>query len=664
MKLQQFFWMILGGAVSVVSAQMPAVDGGGNNKGGGGAVPTSFDASGAAAKPANNDPAHRGETPNPQLLGMEIPVLDPSSDTVAYNGGHFDVGNNAAVRAKFETYLHQVPDDTEESKRYRKLIAEMLKELQKGGRDSRYVVGSEVLIKVGKGLYTADKYPGDGGQSGTLASAMVSVLDALRKNRSRDQHNEKLDAEMKHLVAQANSWQNQNETRRENVSRSSNESSKSSAVGVKGKPGNESGGGKSGSAATYNVLSISQNIEHIAENKTQKAANVSANEATLVAAKINYQSLLITMLLSRRFDHVVIGSRVYRHLFNDGDTRLNLNKDSKANEMFGKGAGMPPTINAVDSAASNARRQVDQNIEAVYGMLAQNKLGSATQHLIEAVAIGEYMQSVATFPTEARARISAYWTLRKQALEALNARDYAKVEEIAKKMGDMDVDFNDSMLKSYVNAKKKQSDFAIRNARKAMMAGNEEDFQKYIEEATIVWPLNPNLDAAAEKLAQIDEGDPIKEEFSRLYNERGFRTIAKREEHYQIVALDPELGKQYKEAIALVMKMDGMIEQLNAVAEQDVRLGPCAAYEKMLEWQKEDERYAEDEKMKDALRNYENHAHDFVRALQDAERSCKRHEYGSALASYYRAQCIYPQSKLAKEGIRNVMEIIVKATYE
>lgn len=662
MNTQTFFRLLCCAAVGVAAAQMPANSGGNGGGGGGGGmnVPSSFDVSGSGAKQPSNDPAHRGETPNPQLLGMELPLLDPASDTVAYNGGHFDVGNNAAVRARFEKYLQQVPDDSDESKRYRKLINEILRETQRGSNDSRYIIGSGTLIRIGRSLYTADKYPGDGGQSGDLANAMVVALDAQRQVLGRERQNEKLDADMKALLREANAWQNQNERRAEANSRAGQ-----SGVGATGggKNGNGAGGGATKSAV-INSLKLTHHIESMAENKTQKAANKAANEAAIVAAKINYQSLLVAMLLSRRFDHVVIGTRVYRHLFKDGDTKLNLNKSSKANKLFAEGAGMPPTVNVMGSTASNARREVDQNIQAVHGMLAQNKLGEATQHLIEAVAIGEYMQSVATFPAAARQRIAAYWTLRKQALMALNARDYAKVEEIAKKMGEMDVDFNDSMLRSYVNAKKKQSDFAIRNAKKAMMAGNDEDFRRFIEEATIVWPLNPNLDTAADKLAEIDEGDPIKEEFSTLYKEGAFRTIAKREDRYQIVALDPELAKQYKEAIALVMKMDGMIEQLNAVADQDTRLGPCAAYEKMLEWQKEEPRYAADEKMRDALHRYESHAHSFVEALREAERSCKRREFGSALSSYYRAQCLYPQSKVAQEGIRSVMNIIVQASYD
>ncbi len=627
-------------------AQMPVSSGGGapapQPSGGGSALPSSFDASGSAAKPQQNDPTRQGETPPPQLLGMEMPLMDPSTDTVSYNGGVFDVGNNAAVRARFEKYLQQLPDDSAESKRYRKLINDILKETQRGGRDSRYVIGSETLIRVGKSLYKANEFPGDGGQSGVLASAMVSALDVQRANLSRSGQNAKLDADINELVHKMDRENAKNAWAARNFEKH------------KIKYTNEMKDSRT-------MLETSK--ANVAEKKAEKAANKVASEANLLAAKVNYQSILVSIFLQRRFDHVVIGSRVYRHLFKDGDVKLNVDEDSQVGKAFSKGTGMPPTVNALDSAASNARREIDQSIEAVHNALACNRLGEATQQLIAAVAIGEYMQSVATFPAEARRRIAQYWTLRKRAYTALNARDYATVEEVAAKMKEMDVDFDNSLLLTYTTGKKRQSDLAIRNAMKALQAGDEEKFNTYIAEAGMIWPRNPNLDKGAEMLNKIDAGDPVKEEFRNLYKIGEFRRIAAERERFKVVNMDPELAKQYEEVITLVMKIDGLLGQLKGLAQQDVTLGPCMAYEKLIEWQKEDERYARDKEMMIALKDYESQAHDFVQALRDAKRSEERGEYGSALSCYYRAQCKYPGSGIAKEGIRRVSDVIVKATY-
>ncbi len=609
-------------------------------------MPSSFDASGKSAQSesgvATENP--NGEPANPQLFGMEIPLLDPATNTVSYNGGKFDVGNNAVVRARFEKYLHQVPDDSEESKRYRERMNQILKATQRSGR-TKAVVGSEVLVKIGMGLYEISEYPGDDGQAGALASAIVSALDAQRANWKRDQKNAKLDSEIDKLVRQTNRYNNRN------THRSS------------GSSGDIKGPARSASPPKSNEYIIGVNTKDIAKKEATKVKNEAANEAAIAFSKINYQSILMSFLVQRRFDHAVIGARTYRHIFRDGDTKLNLKEDSDANKLFVGVGGMPPTVNAIDSLASNARRDVDRNIEAVHGLLAQNKLADATQRLIEAVAIGEYMQSVMTFPVEARQRISKYWDMRKRALTALNARDYGTVEELADKMKAMDADFDDSMLRSYCAGKKRQSDLCIRNAMKALQAGNEEEFNKQITEAGSIWPRNPNLDKGAEQLTELDNRDPDKEEFRKLLKDKEYRRIFDNQSRFEIAAIDPELRDSYKEVITLVSTIDVMLTELESAASHDKAMGPCMAYEKLLARQKADERFAADDKFRDALHNYAVQAHEFVRVLEDAANCEERREYGSALSCYYRAQCLYPASDLAKEGAARVTELILKASY-
>ncbi len=611
-------------------------------------MPTSFDASGRSAQVASGaaeGSSANGEPANPQLLGMEIPLLDPATDTVSYNGGKFDVGNNALLRARFEKYLHQVPDDSAESRRYRERINDILKVTQRAG-SSRAVVGSEVLVKVGMGLYEISEYPGDDGQAGTLASAIVSALDAQRANRKRDRSNEKLDAEIDKLVRKTNIYNNRNTHR------------STGAVS-----GAIQGPARHANVPKSNEFVIGVNTKDIAAKEAIKVKNEAANEASLAMSKLNYQSMLLSFLMQRRFDHAVIGARSYRHIFRDGDTKLNLKEDSDANKLFVGVGGMPPTVNSIDSLASNARRDVDRNIEAVHNLLAQNKLADATQHLIQAVAIGEYMQSVTTFPTEARQRIARYWDLRKRSLTALNARDYGTVEEIADAMKEMDADFDDSMLRSYCAGRKRQSDLCIRNAMKALQAGNEEEFNKQITEAGLIWPRNPNLDKGAEQLTKLDNHAPARDEFRQLLQAREFRRIFDNQARYEVAAIDPDLRDSYKEVITLVSTIDVMLAELATAAAHDKVMGPCMAYEKLLARQKADERFAADDKFRDALHSYAVQAHDFVQVLTDAAECEQRREYGSALSCYYRAQCLYSASDLAKEGVERVTEVILKATY-
>ena len=583
-----------------------------------------------------------GETPNPQVLGMEIPLLDPASNTMTYNGAKIDVGNNELVRMRFEKYLQQNPDVSTEAKRYRKKMNELLKLTQKSAR-SKKAVGSDVLVKIGNGLYELNDYEGDSGQAASLAGAIASALAVQYANRSRDRENAALEKEVAELVDRTNRYQNRNTGK---------------AAKLLGKDKD-----REAPKTTTNDYLIEHNKILVKKKQALGVKNDADSVAFLELSKINFQSTIISMLLNRRYNHALIGAQTYRHIFRDGDTTLKIDSESQAGKLFEGGVGQPPTVNTMSSIAASMRRDVDQNMEAVVNMLAQNRLGEATQSLIQAVATGEYMESVATFPIEGRRRIAEYWSLRKRALPALNARDYGAVEEIAAKLKQLDVDFDDSMLTSYCAGRKAQSDLHLRNAAKALKAGDDERFNEEITKAGTIWPKNPNLQKGREQLEKVDNQDAVRDEFRTLMARKAYRTVYDEQDKFEVVAIDQELKQQYKEAITLIGTIDGMLTQLEIIAKQDSVMGPCMAYETLLERGEQDARFKEDEKYRDALNRYALAAHDFTQALEKARECEQRREYGSALANYYRAQCLYPRSTAAGAGARRVTEIILKAQF-
>ena len=633
--------------VGVATAQMPTT------------APQSFDLSGKSTQAQsgvrNDDPNSFGETPPPQLMGMELPLLDPSTDTISYGGGKFDVGNNAMVRERFEKYLNQSPDDTEASRKYRRSIEKLIDLTQKYSKNAG-PVGSKVLVKIGTTLYDISDYPGDGQQAGALASGMVSALDAQRANLRRDKANQQLDDDIEKLVKKTNSLTNQNTQ--------------------KGSGGGNIGNiqGKSGaSGGVSHTVRIAFNTQKIAENKAKQGANIAASEASLLKAKIQYQALLLSLFLERRFDHTVIGARVYRHIFRDGDTTLNMEKDSDAYKMFTGISGMPPTVNALDSAAANARRDIDQSMDSITNLLAQNKLGEATNRLITAVAIGEFMQSVAVFPAESRRRIAEYWTLRKNALVALNARDYGEVERISGRLKELDADYNDSLLMSYTEAKKTQSDGYLRQARKAMEANKEEEAMEAMANAAVVWPRNPRIAEAKSLVEKIDAYDKEKAEFADLIRAKRFRDIYRDRNRLKVVAaLDETLAQQYEAVLRYIETIDNSLTQFREIAEEQGTMGAGMAYEKLVEMQAENEALPEelfrgelknDKQFSDTLRDLRDAAGEFTEALATAQKQEKKGEYGSALAHYYRALELNPTSIMANDGINRVSDVIFSAKF-
>ncbi len=605
-------------------------------------MPSSFDASGSSAASRDGDVQNVGEQPNPRLFGMEIPVMDPSNDTVKYNGAKLDVGNNAVVRARFEKYLSQSPDDTEQARKYRDRINRLL-DLSRKYSSNRSQVGSKVLVQVGRGLYDASEYPGDYNQSGALASAIVSALEAQRGNLDRNRENEALSREIDRLVRATNRFTNANQVGR-------------------------SGGGGAGKAPVQtekhdkNVYLIGYNTQKIAANEAVKAKNDASSQAALAAAKLNYQGTLVYLFAQRFYDQALIGARVYRQVFRDGDVALKLDKDSDASKMFVGVTGMPPSVSTVDSLASTARQDVERSMESVRRMLEQNRLAQATQHLIEAVAVGEFQQCVTTFPAESRQRISRFWDLRKKAFSSLNGRDYGTLMQVADEMKKMDADFDDSQLRAYCEGKMQQSDLCVFNAQTAFEKGDREEFNKQITQAGVIWPRNPKLKEGQERLASVARYEPVRDEFRTLYARKEFRTIYDEQAKFEVVATDAALKEQYKEAITTVSTIDAMLEQLKVAAERDKTMGPCVAYETMLDCRKE-ESYAKDSEFDKAFHEYRSLAHAFVQALRNGEDLEKREEFGSALAQYYKARNICPQSRLAQEGAERVHKVISHALY-
>lgn len=622
-------------------------------------TPQSFDVSGRSTQAQsgvqNNDPNRFGETPPPQLLGMELPLLDPSTDTVSFNGGKFDVGNNAMVRERFEKYLNQTPDDTEASRKYRRSIEKLIDLSQKYSRNAG-PVGSKVLVKIGMTLYDISDYPGDGQQAGTLASGIVSALDAQRANLRRDKQNQELDEDIEELVKKTNSLTNQNTKKGSGGGNIGN---------IKGQSGSNHG--------VSHTVRIAFNTQEIAANKTKQAANEALSQTALAQAKVQYQMMLVTFFLGRRFDHAVIGSRIYRHVFRDGDTVLNMDKESDAYKMFTGVTGMPPTVNVIDSAAANARRDIDQSMDSISNLLAQNKLGEATNRLITAVAIGEFMQSVATFPMESRRRIAEYWNLRKRAMTSLNARDYGAVEQYAEKMKSLDADFDDSLLLSYTAAKKTQSDAFLRQAAKALQAGKDDEFQEAMANAAVIWPRNPNIEKARADLEKFDSYDQQKNEFASLIKSKRFRDIYNDRERLKVVAVDEEMGRQLESVIRYIETIDHSLAEFTKIAEEQVEMGgPGLAYEKLVAMQKDNDGLADelfrgqlkkDKPFSDTLRDMRDSAGEFTDELAIAQQHERKHEYGSALAHYYRALELNPASMLAKDGIERVSEMIYNASF-
>ena len=90
-----------------------------------------------AKAPAENTTVVRETSAQPDTpLGNEIPLLDPSAETITLGGVTIPLGDNRVLKARFEKYLSQPPESTEEAAEYRatiRTILDTISPLREGG---------------------------------------------------------------------------------------------------------------------------------------------------------------------------------------------------------------------------------------------------------------------------------------------------------------------------------------------------------------------------------------------------------------------------------------------------------------------------------------------------------------------------------------------------
>src|SRR5690606_21385059 len=115
-------------------------------------------------------------------------------------------------------------------------------------------------------------------------------------------------------------------------------------------------------------------------------------------------------------------------------------------------------------------REVAKYIEAFDLLLSRGELHSASQRLMEAYALGEYLAPVATLPLEKKQQVLQYTRDLHELYGTLQARDYTKTKELAERLKTTAKDFPSSKVDSAIAAYTLASDLAIEEAKSHLLA--------------------------------------------------------------------------------------------------------------------------------------------------------------------------------------------------
>jgi hypothetical protein len=578
----------------------------------------------AATRPAASPSA------GPKFLGNDVPIFDPSSEIVAWDGHNWNLNNNRIFEARFEKYLNAPAETSAQAQAYQKILDTILAKLAPENHSNDSVDGAFRL------LARASNYEIDAHLCDALADAIYSVWRAQDASQRLAQANVALEQERK-----VNEW---------------NAQVASQQTKLEGAPSSKNANAAAEWAKEHQ-LARDMAMQPYTTRLTDILATIKANQAkkelTLLEAKIEFQALFVQLFLQRRFQHVLVGTRFYRDIFSSGESKLEVGKDTK--DLFAKSSGLPPTVGTLDSLAHEAIRDVRESIQSFHFLLQKNELQSASKRLAEAFSVGEFLPEVRTLPRDDKRKVLEFSQKNYQLISAIEVKDYDLASKLVKELDGIAKDFDDSKPLAAIETARTVAGMHLAKARNAAVSGEKATLESELKEATEIWPRNPALadvsglifsQADVQQKALVDLDQLISQHNNRqIYNDK-LRFIA-------AAALFPDRQEQLKKVLDQMQVIETAIIQAGEIEKRGDYAGAWETVEKVY---KEN---PDDSKLNQLRANLTTEAADFVRTLRTAEQLEEKGEIGSSLSWYLKAQKIYPASEFAQDGINRLVKRVL-----
>lgn len=560
-----------------------------------------------------------------------MPMGDPGSENVAFNGKLWNVTNNRMMRSRFETYLTTPEAKSAEDQAYRDVMAQiqqLLAPTNKTGPDP---------LKAFALLPEASTFAIDAGLCGAIANAIWDVWLSQRKQQNLKAANTAMLERRK--VLEWNAEMSNTNTKAAKVA--SSEKGAQAKADEKAKTDSITFGRTGG----Y--------VKGIAEIEARMKLNETASGLSEITSKTVFQALIIQMFLQRRFEHAVIACRFYPNLFKDGDSVLQLDKDSDVQKMLSSSFGVPPTVSMIDGLSLEAIRSVDESLVSFENLVARRDVDSASNRLLEAFAIGEYLPRVRRLPMSEKTKVLDFVRKKNKLLSFLEMKDYANAETVVTDLRSLSDDFEYAKPLAAIQTAKAVSSLHISKARMAMATKDTKSLEAEMKAATEIWPTNPDLSGFSNELVK---GSDMKAsglmEFDRLISQKNYRQIAQQQLEFGM-AVQGDLGRQ--EQLKKVLTDMGRVEIVMNGAKELAGTSPEMAWEKI---ETEAKNFPNDPELNKLRADLGVKASEFVTAVERGRQHEEKRQTGSALAWFLKAKRMFPGSELAQSGIKRLVQVV------
>ena len=579
-----------------------------------------------------NQEPERSDQP---FLGTDVPIFNPGTEVFSWDGQNWNINNNRLMRARFEKYLNTPPDNDKDDNEYREVVKMILDSLSPHKKGNKHLQNAVSLLP------RASNYRIDANLCDSLSQAILGVYYGQKNANALAGQNAALNKERKLLnwnVEVATSENLIDEARRKSSNNDENNDTRQNQ-------------GKNIS----NTGRVAGYIQRLAEIEALRIANKTKIGISEIQAKIEYQALILQFAVQRRWEHVLIATRIYRRLFRDGDGVIEIKENSDADKMLAKGLGLTPTVTSLDMFASEVIREVDEAIIAFEFLAEKNELETASKRLAEAFYIGEYLPRIRTLDLEKKQHVQKFVRESDSLLSAMDIRDYNTASQIIENMRETALDFNFSKAKAGIEFYTNISNTSIAQAKIAAQKGNTEEYKKQMKEAIEAWPLNPLIKEQNDLFSSIaDVQVTTLNELDTLLAQGNRREIMKNRGRFiAAVQNDTKRTNDLEAVLNEVLSLEQEIAKIQGLNENN---NPWGAWEIS---RKAQDKFSNDNELLRLSVELGEEVSSFIRVLKKAEKLERDKHDGMSLTWYLKAKSIYPKSSYAKSGINRILNKIL-----
>jgi hypothetical protein len=545
------------------------------------------------------------ESPNARDITLHretdaFKALDPTDGLLRFNGKTWRPSENSVFTGRFEKFLNTPEEKSEAEQEHRGILNQIIALLDPN------VLKAGTLSEAFRLLTRASIYPGDSRLCDTLSNAIYSVWQSRRNQTILAEANRILEEEVEKKLK-------------------------------------------------YNSITAT---EQIAENKAKIHANVARRALSELQAKIDFQSFLIQLFMQRRFHHVAIGTRFYRAIFTDGDSRLNVDKETQ--ESLSPGTASPPTVASLEALGNEAMRDVQLACQAFHTLYQKGELRSATERLRDAWMVGENMPELRTVPLERKRAVLGFLQKTQQLETSLEALNFTIAHELINGPGGLKniaKDFDVTKAQSLIDEAKSAARFYLEKARASANSGNQAGFEIAIQEAAKIWPANPELNEVSQAAFKMsDTAHQSLLELDQLIAHKNFSRIGREAGRFLAAAQTtlPDRRARLLEILDQVGSINTSIAKAQEYSRKDDYPGAWESLDKAAKL------FPDELEINKLRSDLTTKAPAFVAAIENARRSEESAQFAVSLSWYLKAQRIYPASEIAQVAQSRIAALLLE----